>query len=450
MSTFFTTLHIQVRWWCSFCGGLTSFTFGCLRLPLTVQVPTHPKLPPTFALPSKLFEIVYHLEVHLTIDNPIQPLLVDPTADRERTTLIRADREFTLLPVTLPSAKPDLPGLKGLIQIVAPKPDVSTAAAPVAGAHGWMDRLNSALGPIRAGLHHAGAEHADTSRLSIIGGALMGVAAAVAAPASVPAPLSWTILPSLPTSTYSPSSNIPLDLTLLPPATTDSAAHPTGELVIRATLLRREHIFHSDSVPTPVDEERGLVAEEEIISSCGRFDLASLSLDADGKIQLPRLNLPLGYGVRSKPWTQGFTTSLTISPEASAPIPTTPTSPVHTHCSSRFYLSLHLAFCPIPTSHTPATNSFSTPASSHATMEIPRQLKPRLLLIPLTVGSVGEPAGARHRRGWRELYLERSGEDGTGEERGRMVSGVACDEEGSWLVAPPSYELALLEDAYVV
>lgn len=412
-------------------------------------MPTHPKLPPTFALPSKSFEIVYHLEVHLTIDNPVQSLLLDPAADRERTTLIRADREFTLLPVTLPSVKPDLPGLEGLVTVSAFKQEA--AAAPVPGSHGWMDRLNSALGPIRAGLHAGADEHVEPSRrFSILGGALMGVAAAVATPAPASPPLSWTIVPSMPTSTYSPSSNIPLDLTLLPPSSSDSAAHPTGELVIRATLLRREHIFHSDSVPTPVDEERGLVAEEEIISSCGRFDLASLTLNTDGKIQLPRLNLPLGYGVRSKPWTQGFTTSLTISPEASAPIPTTPTSPIHTHCSSRFYLSLHLAFCPIPTSHTPASNTFSTPASSHATMDIPRQLKPRLLLIPLTVGSVGEPAGARHRRGWRELYLERTGEDGTGEERGRMVSGVACDEEGSWLVAPPSYEDAVLQEAYVV
>ena len=416
-------------------------------------MPTHPKLPPTFSLPFKCFEIVYSLEVHLTIDNPIEPLILNSTEDRQRITLIRAEREFTLLPVTLPSTKPDLPGLEGLVEVVAPKPVLlaSGSASTVAGTSGWTDRLNTALGPIRMGLG-GGEEVSASRRFSMLaGGFTTAVAAAVSSPPSSP-PTSWTILPSLPTSTYSPSSNIPLDLTLVAPTPSTPVVGPprppTGELLIRATLLRREHIFHSDSMPTPVDEERGLIAEDEIVSSCGRFDLASLSVGRDGRIQLPRLNLPLGYGTRSQLWTHGFTTSLTISPDLSSLPDPAPSSPLHTHCSSRFYLSLHLAFCPIPTSHLPAPNAFSTPSSSGSTMDIPFNLKPRLLLIPITVGSVGEPQGARHRRGWRELYLER--EDGSGEERGRMVSGVAMDEEGAWMVAPPSYELACEAEEYVV
>lgn len=358
--------------------------------------------------------------------------------------LIRAEREFTLLPVTLPSTKPDLPGLEGLVEIAASRTEVSVTSSTVAGATGWIDRLNMALGPLRENAN-------STHRFSMLGGALTAVAAAVAVTAPTLS-TSWTIVPSLPTSAYSPSSNIPLDLTLVassPSSTSDKTGRPlTGELLIRATLLRREHVYHSETMPSPADEERGLVKEEEILSSSGRFDLASLNIGPDGQIQLPRLNLPVGYGPRARLWTKGFTTSLTISPDASSTSESSPSSPIHTHCSSRFYLSLHLAFCPVSTSHTPASNVFSNPSSSRSPMEIPLNLKPRLLLIPITIGSVGEPQGARHRRGWRELYLER--ENGSGEERGRMISGVAVDDEGSWLVAPPSYQDALEAEEYIL
>lgn len=39
--------------------------------------------------------------------------------------------------------------------------------------------------------------------------------------------------------------------------------------------------------------------EEEIVSSYGRFNISFLSVASNGKIQLPRLNLPLEYGARS-------------------------------------------------------------------------------------------------------------------------------------------------------
>jgi hypothetical protein len=441
--------------------------FFC-SLPLTVQVPTHPKLPPSFSLPSSSFQISYHLEVNLTIDNPSPTVdSYSPEGELERVTLVSAQRGFTLLPVTLPGAKPELPVLEGLVRserrrsesrresLEAMTVDEKSGSRRMSGIEllaggsaghghartasgGWMDRLSSAFG--------GGARAGGECRFGSLSANITAVAHRFSAKSDVPTAEheesfeSWSIVPSLPTSTYSPSSTIPLDLTILSPSNfaSSSPASPSGTLHVKATLIRREHVFHSSTAPTAHDEDRGLVKEEEVVTISSSFALDGLSsslssLDGGNKgISLPQISIPIGYGPASTSlWSSGFTTSLTVSPDLITSIDQP--AQVHSHCSSRFFLAVALIH----------SLSHSYPTSSSEAGQT------RNLLIPLTIGSVGEPEGARHRRTWRELYLER-GDDGRGEETGRMVSGSGIDEEQGWMCPPPSYGEACQERAYVV
>lgn len=367
----------------------------------------------------------------MTLDRPTEDLKV--IAEPERAHLVQTTRQFTLLPVTLPSAPPTLPGLKGLLEIPASAPVVARSASPLIGlgitAHaGWMDKLHNAFEPIRHSLHGLQIEPRSSSRSSSPSN-------------SDHTPLkSWAILPSLPTSTFSPSSNVPLDFVLRAPSGSRGAILPQGQLLVKASIVRREHSFSSTTLPSTEDESHGLIGEEELIAASGRFDLASLAGSAhNGRIALPRLNLPLGYGEDTSLWSSGMTTSLTVSPDPSRPHSP---NPVHTHCSSRFYVGLQIAFSPTTTDE--PTNAFSI----NQPIFIPSVLKSRSLLIPITIGSVGEPQGARHRRSWRELYLAR--DEVTGEEAPRMVNGSGIDDERGWMVPPPCYQDALLEKEYIL
>lgn len=419
-----------------------------------MQVPTHPKLPSSFSLPSASFEISYHLEVSLTIDTPVQPI---DYKTLERIVLVRAVRPFTLLPITLPTPPPLLPTLEGLVEFSLSEqdyPDCELAAAVTAGD--WVDRFSLALGPAKE------AGPPLRTSLSSISNALKGVAAAVAVPlgpstlpaAEIAISEPWTIACSIPTSSYSPSSTIPLDLTLFRQANSASGnVLPSGELLVRAELVRRERIHHSELSPLPVDQERGLVDEEVLVVSFGRFDISSLAISATtGEISLPRLIFPLGHGTGSRPWHSGYTTSLTVSPEALTPFSTRPAFTFHSHCSSRFYLAVHVGFSPTQTSLAPCSNEHAlipTSALPSSANSIPKDLRSRSLLVPIVIGSVGEPNGARYHRTWRELYLEREEGSSSVEERPRMISGSAIDEEGGWLYPPPSYQSALLEEEYM-
>lgn len=387
-------------------------------------------MPPSYSLPGSVFQIVYQLEVNLTLDRPVDP--AHPSAAPERVHLVQTTRQFSLLPVTLPSVPPTLPSLKGLLEVPlatpSPKPEPLVGLGISAGA-GWMGKLHQALEPIRHSL--AGAAPDGTRSPSPPTGA------------DQPPVASWSIVPSLPTSTFSPSSNVPLDIVLRAPSASPGSPLPEGQLLVKASIVRREHAFTSPTAPSTLEESRGLVSEEEIIASTGAFDLATLARgQTGGRVSLPRLNLPLGFGAASSGWTSGMTTSLTVSPDPSRP--DSPSAPLHTHCSSRFYVALQIAHSPVPGAAAEGARGFALDRP----ILIPSVLKSRSLLIPITVGSVGEPAGARHRRSWRELYLAR--DELTGDEAPRMVGGSAIDDERGWLVPPPSYDDALLEQEYVL
>lgn len=381
---------------------------GKYTLPLTVQVPSNPVLPPTFDLPDSAFEVSYQLTVSLTVDDP------DPSAPDERPrriVLSRSSRPFALLPTTLPTLAPEVPPIQGLLE--APRRD-SISKLVGSASSSWLDRFNGAMEPLKSGF---GVPSARSASVDLPGGLY---------------PTSWSILPSVPTASYSPSSTIPVDFALNPPSALPSASLPNGYLIIRASLLRREFLYTSSGAPTVTDANEGLLSEETIAAVSHRVNLLDL-YSTDGK--LPRLSVPLGYGSTGvAAWDKGFSSSLSVTPSVGSSSP-------HIHCASRFFLSIHITFLsPSNLARSPslATNEVSDPSvASH--------LPSRMVVIPISVGSVGEPPGS-NRRVWREMYIGRDEE--TGEERPSMVEGCEVDREEGWIVAPPSYEVALGEPAY--
>lgn len=390
---------------------------GKYTLPLTVQVPSNPTLPPSFDLPTSAFEIGYHLSVTLSINDP-EPAASPPGDHPRRVVLSRSKRDFALLPTTLPTLAPSLAPIPGLLE--APSRRDSFTALVGSASAGWLDRLSSAIDPLKAGFG------VPTSRSAQLHD--MSAASSSAADAW---PTSWSIVPSMPTASFSPSSIVPVDFLLQPPTACPTALLPAGQLVIRAALLRREYVFASALAPLSTDAQEGLLSEEQIVSCVGRLDLAA----APGvRPSLPRLSLPLGVGAGTA-WSKGFSTSLSVSPGPGSP---------HSHlqCASRFYLSLQLAFAPagrLPS----ATNRFVLDDP----FVVPSGLASRTVLIPILIGSVGEPPGA-NRRLWRELYLGQN--DATGEERPQLVDGCAVDRDEAWILPPPSYEAALAEPVYTL
>lgn len=394
---------------------------GKYTLPLTVQVPSNPTLPPTFDLPTSPFEIAYHLSVTLTVDDPTYES-IGPDDPAPRIVLDQSARGFDLLPTTLPSVAPDLAPITGLLEMTSRRRESFTAMVGAASA-GWLDRFSTAIDPLMVGF---GVSPPRT--------AMMFNGAASTGPTADASPMSWSIVPSLPTTSFSPSSVIPVDFALRPPAASPSAQLPAGQVIIRAALLRREYLHTSQGVPPSNDAADGLVSEEEIVSCIGRHDMACVP---SVHPSLPRLSLPLGFGA-GHAWANGFSTSISVSPAPSAPR-------THVHCASRFYLSLQVAFAPTGSPGLePATGAYIL---NDPTGHIPLDLASRTIFIPISIGSVGEPPGA-NRRAWRELYLGRN--ERTGEERPQLIDGCAVDHEEGWILPPPSYEAAIAEPEYIL
>jgi hypothetical protein len=394
---------------------------GKYTLPLTVQVPSNPTLPPTFDLPTSPFEIAYHLSVTLTVDDPTYES-VGPEDLAPRLVLSHSVRSFALLPMTLPTVAPDLAPVTGLLEAPSRRRESFTAMVGSASA-GWLDRFNTAIDPLKVGF--------GVSTPRVAASALNGASSTGTAHDAWPT--SWSIEPSLPTTTFSPSSVIPVDFALRPPSALPSALPPAGQVIIRAALVRREYLHTSHGVPPVSDPDAGLLSEEEIVSCIGRHDLARIY---GVHPSLPRLSLPLGFGA-GYAWANGFSTSISVSPGPSS-------SRTHVHCASRFYLSLQVAFAPAGSCTSPPTHGY---VLNDLAGFIPPELTTRTILVPISIGSVGEPPGA-NRRAWRELYLGRN--DSTGEEVPQLIDGCAIDRDEGWILPPPSYEAALAEPEYAL
>lgn len=251
----------------------------------------------------------------------------------------------------------------------------------------------------------------------------------------------------------------------------------------------------SPGFPEEVIVEPYCKAEEEIVSRWGWIPYSSRP-GADpyeqAEVIIRDIALPLS-GLNGEGWNHGYSTGLDLDP---TPMPTllhgdcswfSPAfrtrPPVakeynkHIHLSSRFFLSLEVGFAPAlqdtlaaiaeasPDMEIPPPNTFTSPQrpseSMHSGADLsnpfhlpsprsrrstvaPPPFSPafpgrlRELFIPLTIGSVAEPAmsciaaagESVSRRAEREEREER-GED----TRGELGEG----SDGAWLVAPPNY-----------
>ncbi|GAA5980183.1 hypothetical protein JCM10908_001565 [Rhodotorula pacifica] len=192
-----------------------------------------------------------------------------------------------------------------------------------------------------------------------------------------------TVIPSLPTSHYSPgaSAAVPVSLRIV-----DRPLEPT-DLYVRLAIVRKVYVRQSARVglERAIEERWGLeegvpistlgypeemlvepwcVEEEEIVSRWGWIPYSArpgANPEEENEIQLDDIMLPL-CGADGRGWTHGYSSSLDLEPSA---IPATThgdcswfspafrtRAPVaseygqHVHVSSRFYLSVEIGFAP--------------------------------------------------------------------------------------------------------
>ncbi|WVF69538.1 hypothetical protein IAT40_004316 [Kwoniella sp. CBS 6097] len=398
---------------------------GTYSLPLTVQVPSTPRLPPSFTVRSSTFAVTYALTVTLTSDDPALP------GTGARMTLAETAKPFEMLPETLPTRAP-----KYVAQSFYVKTEFLPTPFPA------IDSSSMVPQPIL--------------------------------PLTYRQNTRWSIHPSIPTTAYSPTSVIPFTLTLTPPSMADLELeglyssgsslnpHPVFQVLIRLSLVRREHSSLSNAEPRDA-AGYGLVHEEEIVSRWGWIESSS-----EDKIKLKDIALPLmPSGVST--WRHGMSTMLNVGPAANG-------GEEGISVSSTFHMNVTLAFLSItPGSpvlsdylpagfssaspvHIPPPGHFSEPIASTSTSShhgegylnlarfkrsFPGTIK--TLPLPIVVGSVSEPRGAMHNTRWSDLHLERNA---GGREIGRMIHGEGVSCENGWIMPPPSYKEALRAAPY--
>ncbi|OCF33796.1 hypothetical protein I316_04508 [Kwoniella heveanensis BCC8398] len=409
---------------------------GTYSLPLTVQVPSTPRLPPSFTVRSSTFAVTYALAVTLTSDDPALP------GAGARVVLAETAKPFEMLPETLPTRAP-----KYVTQSFYVKTDFLPMPFPIIDDSTRTMAPQPILPLIR---------HRQNTR--------------------------WSIHPYIPTTAYSPTSAIPFTLTLTPPSLADfdlnlegihpsfgsPITHPTFQILIRLALVRREHSSLSPA-ETRDAAGHGLVHEEEIVSRWGWIESSS-----EDKITLKDIALPLmPLGVST--WRHGMSTMLNVGPAASANGGEEAIS-----VSSTFHMNVTLAFLsitpgsPVLSDYLPAAFSSASPvhipppgvftqpmasssrhhAHTHSgsagylnmarlKRSFPGTIK--TLPLPIVVGSVSEPRGAMHNTRWSDLHLERNA---GGREVGRMIHGEGVSCENGWIMPPPSYEEALQAAPY--
>lgn len=308
------------------------------------------------------------------------------------------------------------------------------------------------------------------------------------------------VIPSLPTSSFSPGSHASITLSL---RILDRPLEPT-DLYIRLSLLRKTYSRRSTthSLAAAIDGAWGAGAtstmamggfldpsiamkkwctsEEEVVSRWGWIPYSSRP-GADptetAEVIIHDIGLPLS-GIQGEGWTHGYSTSFDIEP---TPVPSLTHgesswfSPVfrhrppvaaeyqeHVHVSTRFFLRVEVGFSRRPDFDVvlealgitpPPALIFSSPQGPSSTSG-PSSTNPfpnnssrfpgklRSLLIPVTIGSVAEPS--------MECIIA------AGMSPGRQIGQIGqieMDErpeveteeldqalEGIWLCAPPGYE----------
>lgn len=357
---------------------------GTYSLPLTVQVPSTPRLPPSFAVASASFAVTYALTVTLTCDDPLR--------EGARAVLCEAARPFEMMPETAPTRAPRYNPQSFWVRC-----EGQAAAGVVGTAKQLVRRPNSR----------------------------------------------WTVAPALPTTAFSPTSLIPLSLVLTPPP---DQADAVFQILVRVALVRREHSSLSDNAVRDPSGQAGLVAEEEIISRWGwiqhtgqgsvRVDSVILPLMIDdtwthGFSTLLNVGPPANAApeVETISVSSTFHLSITIAFLNLIPNGTT------------LQKLIPAVLPPMGQFTDPVRASEGLPMSC-LRRSFPGTV--RTLPLPLVVGSVSEPRSAMHQVRWSDLHLDRS----TGEEVPRVVNGEAFSCEDGWIMPPPAYGDALREVPY--
>lgn len=373
---------------------------GTYSLPLTVQVPSTPRLPPSFEVDGATFAVTYSLNVTLTCDD---------LRLGSRIVLAETSKPFEMLPETLPSRQPRFQAQSFWVRMGH---DV-TQSGPLGL------RSNARLGNYR-----------------------------------------WSVKPFLPTTTFSPTSTIPLELEFTPPPELPEQEY---QILIRLSLIRREHTSLDGSGPVDPNSNEQLRQDREVVVRWGWIEA-----DGHSSVRIPNLTLPLMTG---STWDHGFSTMLNVGSARSQYGHNHVTEHTGISVASTFHLNITLAFLPLHSgpgrSSLPASLRHALPAHVAAHLQAPGvfsavqdadecvlglgelrrsfQGTVRTLPIPVVVGSVAEPMGAMHTTRWSDLHLEQR----DGRERGRMIHGEAISCEDGWLCPPPSYREALREAPYV-
>ena len=175
---------------------------GTYSLPLTVQVPCTPRLPPSFTIWGASFAVTYALAVTLSCD--------DPNREGAKLVLAETSKGFEMMPHTKPTRAPTYNPQSFYVRT-----DGLSSGGAV-GMKGLVRRSNSR----------------------------------------------WTVEPSLPTTAFSPTSVIPIHLRLTPPPDVDARV----QLVVRVALMRREYSSMYDAEIRDSTGQAGLVSEHEIAS----------------------------------------------------------------------------------------------------------------------------------------------------------------------------------------
>jgi hypothetical protein len=376
---------------------------GTFMLPLSMKIPCSDKLPPSFE--SAHFRIRYVMSLAL-FGSRRGP-------DGKPEVLHVHTIPFTILPSTLPTPPPQIPMLT------------------------HDSRKNSFFAGISRALSLSGASgaSASTSKLS-------------------DKSCTHIICPSLPTTSYSPGSVIPITLRIA-----DCPAEPT-DLYIRLSLIRKVYVrdaaypmMNEWGLPDDLFFEEFCKEEEEIVSRWGYVPYSVRAQEgatpgSKAQVIISDITLPVGGDANGGAWNHGYSCSLDLAPtsmpsmkhgECSWFSPALARRPPakaeyerYIHASTRHFVSIEIGFANdrlgdvlaqvgncVDEMEIPAPNTFtypSAPSTSSVTglptfnpfpslrskkaagsfFQNASQMpafpgKMKEILIPVTIGSVAEP-----------------------------------------------------------
>lgn len=327
---------------------------GTYILPLSMKIPASDKLPPSFA--SDHFRITYTMSLAMW-SKSTDPVSGQPIHCKVFTV------PFDILPSTLPSGPPKLPRLVW-------EDRSFNGSNPWNGMWEGFKRAISLGNPGPNGIPTAVNRKRSIAAVTAQMHGPQATAAAIAASTAT-----HIVIPSLPSSSFSPASqaSIPVSLSII-----DRPIVPT-DLYIRISLIRSIYVRDSKMdwlteaaeylLPEDALLEKYLKEEEEI---CSRWGYIPYHLRPNAnpleecEVLIRDLSIPLLCEAEVG-WAHGYSTSLELEPTAAPAIDHHPVSgaswfapafrrrpPVekeyarHLHVSTRFAIAIEIGFARVP------------------------------------------------------------------------------------------------------